>query len=139
MKPRTILLAAAIPLLASCAPKPEYLYVDPAGRIELRRTVGLVSRREVPLPLADCAFYRVRREDDGGAAPPEEIWRVMTLDSERAALALRYGVVPEGFLQVTPQGASPPPLEKGRRYVVECSGDAFGVTEFELPDERGAR
>ena len=117
-------------------PKPNYLFVEPRGgtvRVELRTTTGLFRREEYPLPLDDCGFFALA-DPDAPQAPPQEIWRVLSLAPERMTLAVRYGQVPEGFTQVTPPRAPAPPLEPGRTYVVECTGDGIGVTEFRMPD-----
>lgn len=141
-KPRAgaaVLLGLAIATGAGCrSPKPSYLFVEPeAGSvsIELRREVGVFERREVPVPLSDCGFFAVIEQDRDRLArlPPQEIWRVSTLDPDAVALSIRYGVVPPGFVQVRPHGRPAPPLVPGDRYVVECTGYGIGVTEFVLP------
>lgn len=123
-------------VLSACTPPPIYLFVEPSGpvpRVELRQPVGVVSRREVPLPIVDCGFFELKPTSRSEPlAFPVEIWRVMSLSPDGGVLELRYGVTPDGFTQVTPVEGRPPPLETGRRYSVECSGDGIGMAEFEI-------
>jgi hypothetical protein len=133
---RRIAPLAAWVALVACMPKPNYLFVEPRDgtvRVELRTTTGLFVREERLLPLDDCGFFTVA-DADAPLAPPREIWRVMSLAPERMTLAIHYGEVPEGFTQVTPPQSAPPPLEPGGQYVVECTGDGIGVTDFRMPE-----
>ncbi|MGH7858277.1 MAG: hypothetical protein ACREQY_13215 [Candidatus Binatia bacterium] len=130
-------LGLIIGMAGGCAPKPDYLFVDPSRgnvRVELRRTLGVIRRSESPVPLTDCAFYRLPPPGDASGRPPEELWRILSLSPDHAALEIRYGIIPEGFTQVTPVDRPPPPLASGDRYAVECTGDGIGVTEFRMPE-----
>ncbi|MBI2963941.1 MAG: hypothetical protein HYY35_09325 [Deltaproteobacteria bacterium] len=123
---------------AGCTPRPDALVVDPRVqpvRVELRRSFGVFRRHDEPVALSECGFYEWAASAEGPRRPyPEEIWRVVSSSSSAAVPALRYGVVPPGFVQATPAGAAAPPLQPGHRYIVECSGDAVGSAEFEIPE-----
>jgi hypothetical protein len=48
-----------------------------------------------------------------------EIWRIQPSGDEPKVYQLpsiTYGIVPSGFMQVTPKGGAPPPLNEGRTY-----------------------
>lgn len=124
--------------LAACTPAPDYLFVDPnvaPVRVELRRSFGVFHKHYEPVPLTECGFYESTLPADAARmAYTEELWRIVSTAPDVVALSLRYGVVPEGFFQATPPAGPPPPLEPGRRYTVECSGDGRGLQEFEMPE-----
>jgi hypothetical protein len=129
-------LAAALGA-AACAPPPDYLYVDPhvaPVRVEVRRSFGVIQKHYEPVPITECGFYEATLPADAKAsAYTEELWRVVSPTPDVATQVLRYGIVPRGFVQATPAAGPPPPLEPGKRYTVECSGDARGLGEFEMP------
>lgn len=128
----------------ACAPPPDYLYVDPhvaPVRVELRRSFGIVHKHYEAVPITECGFYEATLPADAkGATYTEELWRVVSPMPDVATLVLRYGVVPPGFAQATPAAGPPAPLEPGRRYTVECTGDTRGLGEFAIPPSttRGA-
>jgi hypothetical protein len=122
--------------LLGCSTPQSYLFVEPGTvgpRVELRQPVGLWRRTEVPLPLDDCAFFEVSQSPETAAAFPVEVWRVLSLSPDRTTLEVRYGAVPEGFLQVTPAEGPAPALAPGHLYSVECSGEGIGLAEFVIP------
>jgi hypothetical protein len=123
--------------VAACEPPSSQLLVHRSGgsvHVELRRTAGMIFRRQEPVPLSDCGFYAAGEPGESAASLfPREIWRVTTVAPDRVMLGVEYGVVPEGFYQAAPQGTTAPPLEPGVRYTVECSGDGVGVAQFEIP------
>lgn len=124
--------------VVGCTPPPDYLFVDPhvqPVRVELRRSFGVFHKHYEPVALSECGFYQSASSAESQRPPySEEIWRVVSSTPETAVLGLRYGVVPPGFVQATPVGESAPPLEPGHRYTAECSGDAIGAGEFEVPE-----
>ena len=128
---------------AACAPKPDYLFVDPnvaPVRVELRRTFGVIEKHDEPVPITECGFYEASLPADAKrTAYTEELWRVVSTAPDVATLALLYGVVPRGFFQATPAAGPPPPLQPGGHYTVECSGDARGLGEFVVPERTTRR
>lgn len=133
----TLLLAVCCGAAAACTAQPDYVSVDPSGRavrVELRRTVGFFRQHVEPMLLSECGFYRGAQSAGTSESPfPQEIWRIVATSSDHGVRAIQYGVIPEGFAQATPAAEPPPPLEPGRRYTVECSGDGMGITEFTMP------
>ena len=130
------LVVAAVAATAGCTPPPDYLFVDPKVspvRVELRRSFGVVQKQYGPVPITDCGFFVQPESGEAAGAYKQEIWRVLNTAPDGATLALGYGVVPPGFIQATPPAGAPPPLEPGRHYTVECSGDAIGTAQFEIP------
>ena len=122
--------------LCGCTPPPDYLFVDPhvqPVRVELRKSFGVIHQQYGPVPITDCAFFAKPDKDDPTSAYEQEIWRIVNPASEAGTLAVLYGVVPPGFMQATPPGGRPPPLEPGRHYKVECTGDAVGMAQFDIP------
>ena len=51
-------------------------------------------------------------------------------DGSRELTAVRYGVVPDGFVQITPELAQAAPLERGRTYEITAMGNHSGVLTF---------
>lgn len=43
---------------------------------------------------------------------------------------ISYGIVPNGFYQITPEEGSPPALVRGRRYVLHVFGSDMAELEF---------
>src|SRR5712671_2269420 len=132
------LLVAAAAATAACSTPPDYLFVDPhvqPVRVELRKSFGVVHKHYGAVPITECGFFL---KPDAGApttAYDQEIWRIVNTAPNGAALAVFYGVVPQGFFQSTPPAGAPPHLESGHRYQVECSGDAIGLAPFEVPEK----
>lgn len=131
-------LAAAALELAACTPLPDYLLVDPRAqpvRLELRKNFGRLGPRYAPVAISECAFYEIPKTASGDeSASTQELWRVISLAPDRPVFELRYGSLPPGFVQWTPAGSPPPPLEPGHRYSAECTGDTRGVAAFEIPE-----
>ena len=135
---RVLLLLA----VCGCTPPPDYLFVDPRAqpvRVELRRSFGVIQKNYGPVPISECAFLTSADPSDPASAYPQEIWRVVNPNPDSGTLALFYGIVPQGFFQANPPGGRPPLLEAGRRYTVECTGDAIGMAEFEIPKKTTRR
>ena len=136
MRARSNLFLLTAVWTAACAPPPDYLFVDPHAqpvRVELRRSFGVIQKQYGPVPIAECGFFAKPDPGDPTSAFPHEIWRVVNTAPNGVALVLWYGVVPAGFVQANPPAGRPPALEAGRRYTVECSGDAIGMAEFQMP------
>lgn len=135
---REAAIATALCGALGCARPPDVLFVDPRVspvRVELRRSFGVFQKHYEAVPLAECGFYAsAASAESRRQSYSEEIWRVVSTAPDAAVLSLRYGVVPPGFVQATPAGEVPPPLEPGHRYTVECSGDTVGSGEFEIPE-----
>ena len=135
MRARPTLLLMIV-LTAACAPPPDYLFVDRYAqpvRVELRRSYGMIQKQYGPVPIAECAFFAKPDPKDPTSAYPHEIWRVVNTAPNGVTLVLWYGVLPPGFVQANPPAGRPPPLAAGERYSVECSGDAIGMAEFQMP------
>ena len=134
LRPTVLIVIAA----AACTLPPDYLYVDPRAqpvRIELRKAFGNLHPQYGPVPMTECVFVEAALP---GAAEPDtraqEIWRVISVAPDRPVIDIRYGVLPPGFLQASPQAGPPPPLLPGHHYRAECSGDTVGSSEFVIPE-----
>ncbi len=131
------ILGFGLLLTAACTPPPDYLFVDPyvsPVRVELRRSFGVLHKHYEPIPLTECSFFEETLPADARkSAYSEELWRVVGMTPDVATLTVRYGVVPQGFVQATPAGGAAPGLEPGKRYTAECSGDGQGLKQFEIP------
>ena len=120
---------------AACTPPPDYLFVDPHAqpvRVELRRSFGAWGKHYEPVAIGDCRFYEPA-EAGTLSSYPLEVWHVLNLGGGPGVPQLRYGEVPPGFVQSTPEVGAPKPLEPGRRYTVECTGEAVGAGDFVVP------
>jgi hypothetical protein len=130
-----VLLAAG----AGCsAQKPDYLFVDVQAqpvRLQLLKSFGRFDQHYEPVPISECAVYEAGKLGETAQQRyPEEIWRVVSVAPDVLVAELRYGIVPQGFLQSYPAGKPPVPLRPGHHYVADCSGNTVGSSEFAIPE-----
>lgn len=51
-------------------------------------------------------------------------------EGDRELRAVMYGVIPDGFIQITPELGQVAPLERGRTYEITAMGNQFGALTF---------
>jgi hypothetical protein len=51
-------------------------------------------------------------------------------ENSRELSAMRYGIVPDGFVQITPEIGPAVPLERGHTYEITAIGNHFGALVF---------
>ena len=133
-------VAVLVAALAGCsAQKPDYLYVDMHARpvrLQLLKSFGSFDQHYEPVPINECAVYEAPAQGESDRQPyPQEVWRVVSVAPDEPVVEVRYGAVPQGFLQFYPAGSPPAPLLPGHHYVAECTGDTQGSNEFAIPEE----
>lgn len=80
-------------------------------------------QREVPVGIFSLAVHKPGEEPD--------IWRVVDLSGQAHPMRIKYGVLPQGFVQEEPRHGSAPRLSSHERYAESVRGSGgLGAKAF---------
>jgi hypothetical protein len=65
------------------------------------------------------------------------LWSIYTNDIQAHIGKVEYGVLPQGFTQISPSAGRPEALEEGRMYSVAARGKGLTTRNFTLSGNGG--
>ena len=58
-----------------------------------------------------------------GSSTNQVLWEVANDTTKKGFRTINYGILPQGFSQLTPKDGVPPPLQEGERYYVAAESE----------------
>ncbi len=121
----------------AAAPTFQFQYRKAADEPVLLYSVTLRETATGELVWQVATFRQSFTEDDRGSRGNRDFngrERQKARDSALVLRSIRLGIVPEGFMQLFPESATPPTLQSKVKYTLFVDGgDGNGSLSFELP------